>query len=191
MSQEAYKAAKRRMSEAPEFWANVFSGKGIDLGCGCAPIGLEHYPKITQNFAWDKVLNSRHDVSSLPFDDKEFNWAHASHVLEHVENPIATCNEWMRVLTPGGWLVITVPDFNLYERDQWPSRFNPDHKSTWSIEMAKSLIAILSVNWDVLESDVKLLDAGFNPDLPNHIDQTRPPYNAECAVEIIIRKGHG
>lgn len=189
MSQESYKSAKRRMSEAPEFWTEVFSGRGIDLGCGNAPIGPEHYPGITNCIKWDRCIDKRHDVSRLPFDDMEFDWVHASHVLEHVEKTISTCNEWIRVLKPGGWLVIAVPDFHMYERGQWPSRFNPDHKSTWTMRAAMVLVDILVGNWYISESDVKHIDAGFNPDLPNHIDQTRPPYNAECAIEIIIRRG--
>lgn len=34
----------------------------------------------------------------------------ASHVLEHIANPLRALHEWKRILTPGGFLVVVVPD---------------------------------------------------------------------------------
>lgn len=37
------------------------------------------------------------DVAALPFRDKHFDFVYCSHVLEHVEDPIAACSELIRV----------------------------------------------------------------------------------------------
>lgn len=42
--------------------------------------------------------------------DGSYDFILASHVLEHTANPLKTIAEWLRVLRPGGALVIIVPD---------------------------------------------------------------------------------
>ncbi|MFO1390202.1 class I SAM-dependent methyltransferase [Cellvibrio sp.] len=58
---------------------------------------------------WD--LNKK-----LPFPDNCFNEIYSSHVLEHFKYPqlIALLCELHRVLKPGGKMLISVPDINLY-----------------------------------------------------------------------------
>ncbi len=41
------------------------------------------------------------DVASLPFKDKSFNYVIASHILEHVDDPVAVAAELMRVAEAG------------------------------------------------------------------------------------------
>jgi ubiquinone/menaquinone biosynthesis C-methylase UbiE len=41
------------------------------------------------------------DIHSLPFPDQAFDYAVASHVLEHVENPLHACRELQRVARAG------------------------------------------------------------------------------------------
>ncbi|MCS1407708.1 MAG: Demethylrebeccamycin-D-glucose O-methyltransferase [Verrucomicrobia subdivision 3 bacterium] len=47
----------------------------------------------------------------LPFDDQHFDAVGAFNVLEHVDEPEAFIQELTRVLTPGGRLVISSPNF--------------------------------------------------------------------------------
>ncbi len=48
----------------------------------------------------------------LPFDDDVFDLIYASHILEHIpwQYTEQALKEWVRVLKPGGWLEIWVPD---------------------------------------------------------------------------------
>ena len=48
----------------------------------------------------------------LPFDNDTFDLIYASHILEHIpwQKTEQTLQEWVRVLKPGGWLEIWVPD---------------------------------------------------------------------------------
>ncbi len=49
-------------------------------------------------------------ATSLPFHDHSLDYVIASHVLEHVANPIAALAEWYRVLRPGGIIYLVVPN---------------------------------------------------------------------------------
>jgi SAM-dependent methyltransferase len=54
------------------------------------------------------------DVDALsPFADESFDAVVASHVIEHLANPIRAIVEFERVLRPGGKLVLIVPDRTL------------------------------------------------------------------------------
>ena len=48
----------------------------------------------------------------LPFDNDTFDLIYASHILEHIpwQKTEQTLQEWVRVLKPGGWLEIWVPN---------------------------------------------------------------------------------
>ena len=46
--------------------------------------------------------------------------------------------EWWQLVKPGGHLILLVPDEDLYEQDIFPSRFNGDHKFTFTLSKAQS-----------------------------------------------------
>lgn len=50
------------------------------------------------------------DINSLPFGAGHFDGVLCSSVLEYVDSPAAALHEVQRVLKPGGWLVISVPN---------------------------------------------------------------------------------
>lgn len=56
------------------------------------------------------------DVARLPFADDVFSLALASHIIEHVPNPLTVLDEIYRVLEPGGVLILTAPNFDSPDR---------------------------------------------------------------------------
>jgi hypothetical protein len=64
--------------------------------------------------------------------------------------------EWWKLVKQGGYLCVAIPDEDLYEQGNWPSRFNRDHKHTFTIYKQKSW-SPMSVN--VIDLIVKLKDA--------------------------------
>jgi SAM-dependent methyltransferase len=48
------------------------------------------------------------DLSQVP--DETYDFVLASHVLEHVANPLRALQEWKRVLSPQGTMLVIVPD---------------------------------------------------------------------------------
>jgi predicted SAM-dependent methyltransferase len=81
----------------------------LHLGCGNRRIqGFVHVDVLA--FAH---LGARARVDALPFADGAFELAYASHVLEHFgrHEQRRVLAEWFRVVAPGGWLRLAVPDF--------------------------------------------------------------------------------
>lgn len=58
------------------------------------------------------------DATALPFEDASFDVVTMFDLLEHVENDGAVASEALRVLRPGGWVLVTTPDL---ERWHFPT----------------------------------------------------------------------
>ncbi len=62
-----------------------------------------------------------------PFPDSSVGVLRASHVFEHLKDPVHAMNEAFRVLAPGGWLLIEVPS-----TDGRGAFQDPTHVSFWN-----------------------------------------------------------
>ncbi len=49
------------------------------------------------------------DICNLPFDDNSFDVILCNHVLEHIPNDTKAMQELYRILKPGGWGVLQIP----------------------------------------------------------------------------------
>jgi SAM-dependent methyltransferase len=88
---------------------------GTEIGAGDAPLpGLDPRPIYVDCFKSFGSMQCTADyyghATSLPFHDHSLDYVIASHVLEHVANPIAALAEWYRVVRPGGIIYVVVPD---------------------------------------------------------------------------------
>lgn len=63
------------------------------------------------------------DIASMPVDAEIFDAVLCSEVLEHIKDPVRVVNELIRVLKPGGFLIITAPFCSL-------THFAPYHFAT-------------------------------------------------------------
>lgn len=133
---EASKAMRRRFVEHHSGgfqWLELFRGaRGIDVGCGDDMI------PFTNCEPFDQAQGDANNLREY-FADNTFAYLHASQCLEHMTDPKAALDSWISVVRPRGYLIISVPDFILYEGGRWPSIWNPDHKSTWSMTLKGSL----------------------------------------------------
>jgi SAM-dependent methyltransferase len=131
--------------------------------------------------------------------DGTFDFLHASHSLEHMRDVNIALEHWIRIVKPGGFLIITVPDEDLYEQGHWPSRYNTDHKWTFTICKARSwspcsinVLDLATRLSDRLELERLVLQRDFFREQATwkDVDQTLTPV-AECAIEVIWRKRTG
>lgn len=111
----------------------ILSGSGIDIGCGPDPVLPSVRPFDLQHGDAQHITRYVQDT---------FDFVYSSHCLEHMPDPPLALREWWSLIKPGGYLFIIVPDEDLYEQGVFPSRFNPDHKATFTIAKTRSWSAV-------------------------------------------------
>lgn len=83
--------------------------KNIKLNLGSGGVPYKGYLSVDK---YDKRAHVEMDITKLDFDDNSVTEILASHVFEHL-NPyhsIAILQDWLRVLKPGGRLIMEMPD---------------------------------------------------------------------------------
>lgn len=190
---ECSKSIQRRIAD-PNFLCRYFSGVGIDIGGKPDPLILykELFPLMESVKTWDWEDGDAQFLNGVV--DCSVDFVHSSHCLEHLVDPAEGLRNWFRVVREGGYLVITVPDEDLYEQGVFPSTFNRDHKWTFTIFKTKSWSSRSLNVLDLMRGlgpaaeivKIEQLSSTYRFELPR-FDQTLTPV-AECGIEIIIRK---
>jgi SAM-dependent methyltransferase len=190
---QSSKAVMRRLHDS-RFATRYFVGDGIDIGAGPDPLKqyAEQFPLMRSCRPWDLEDGDAQTLDTVP--DASLDFVHSSHCLEHVRDPREALRHWLRVLKPGGHLIVTIPDEDLFEQGMFPSAYNHDHKWTFTMHKVKSwsaksinLVGMLAEAADRAQIiKVEQLDATFRFKLERY-DQTRTPVG-ECALEFILRK---
>jgi len=182
-------ALKRRIATGQPY----FRGDGIDVGGGHDSVA--QYGELLGFDScknWDRPDGDAQLLATVA--DGAYDFLHSSHCLEHMVDPRVALVHWVRVVRSGGYIVITVPDEELYEHLHWPSRYNSDHK--WSFTLYRgqprlpksvNVLDLMTLVWQQVEI-IKLerIEAGYRHDLGD-ADQTATAA-AECAIEIVLRK---
>lgn len=190
---ECSKSIQRRLTDS-NFLRKYFVGNGVDIGGKPDPLILykEMFPLMESVRTWDWEDGDAQFLEGVA--DGSMDFVHSSHCLEHLVDPAEGLHNWFRVVREGGYLVITVPDEDLYEQGVFPSTFNRDHKWTFTIFKIKSwnerslnlldLVRDLNPAADIVK--IEQLSENYRFKLPR-FDQTLTPV-AECGIELIIRK---
>ncbi len=125
-------------------------GDGVDLGFGGDPITPEavrvdmpaQYGAVGQYQA-----QLRGDAADLKwFRDDSLDFVFSSHLLEDFEDTRSVLREWLRVLKPGGRLIIYCPDEQVYRehcrKTGW--HYNIHHKhADFSLKFVQDHLAAL------------------------------------------------
>ncbi|WP_421934518.1 methyltransferase domain-containing protein [Phenylobacterium sp.] len=190
---ELSKSIVRRMAD-PNFARRWFVGEGLDIGGKPDPLSLyaPFFPAIKGVRVWDWEDGDAQQLAGLAAESLDF--VHSSHCLEHLVDPVEGLAAWFRVIKPGGFLVVTVPDEDLYEQGVFPSTHNRDHKWTFTVLKSRSwsdrsinLVELLSGLGEAADIErLALLNSTFRYDLPR-FDQTLTPIG-ECGIEFVVRK---
>jgi SAM-dependent methyltransferase len=184
----------QRRAHDSRFATRYFVGHGIDVGGGHDSLALyaELFPLMQYVIVYDAPQGDAQKLSNVA--DASFDFLFSSHCLEHVRDPVEALGNWIRVIKPGGHLVISVPDEDLYEQGVWPSTFNTDHKLTFTLCKAKSwspvsvnVFALLAHFCDQVKPlSVITTDHAYRHRMPR-FDQTATPLS-ECAIEFVLKK---
>lgn len=191
MTHETGKSMLRRSGDA-RFATRYFSGDVIDIGSGDDSLArYRHmFPGIVNVRSWDTADGDA--MLMLGVADDSYDCVNSSHCLEHLHDPYKALVNWVRICKPGGYLVIVVPDFVQYEQGFWPSRFNQDHRWSFSINgrpahahhivLLNELVLFDGV--DIIK--IELVERGYLYGAPP-FDQS---LSAACepAIEVVLRK---
>lgn len=189
---ETSKATRRRWIEQTEKiipWDRIFIGKGIDVGCGTDKLPFEDC------IGFDQKDGDANDITKY-FQPETFDYLHSSQSLEHMIDPAKALKSWIEVVKKGGFLIATVPSWELYEGMRWPSVYNPDHRSTWSMWMkdSPSPIHVLLPKWLKQFTSVnvilcRLVDNNYDYKKGVTLDQTwNEADGVECFLEFVLEK---
>jgi SAM-dependent methyltransferase len=147
--------ARRSLWRAMEQTAPALEGPLLDVGCGTMPyrslFRVDRYTglEIDTPAARERgIAHAFYDGKLFPFADGEFRSVLCNQVLEHVFNPDVFLREILRVLEPGGRLLLTVPFV-------WDEHEQPYDYARYS---SFGLKALLERNGFVVEQQRKLLD---------------------------------
>jgi len=116
--------------------AAYLSGDGIEIGALHNPLKIpphakalyvdrlnkaglyEHYPELKKfNLVEVDIIDNGEQLSTVQNDSQDF--VIANHFLEHCQDPLATLENLMRVVRPGGMIYMAVPDKRrTFDRDR-------------------------------------------------------------------------
>lgn len=183
-----------RRSLDQRFATKYLVGAGIDIGAGNDSIDNygSLFPLLQSVRNWDLDDGDAATMAGVPDDSMDF--VHSSHCLEHLSDPYLALSQWIRICRPGGYLIVVVPDEDLYEQGVFPSTFSPEHLWTFTISKRESwsprsvnLLELLGRFDDAVDViRIELLDHAYLYGR-DRFDQTHLPIT-ETGVEFVLRK---
>jgi SAM-dependent methyltransferase len=175
---EMDEAKKTNAIRSDAFARQYFQGRVIDIGAG-RDLVCAHAERFDLEDGDANVITQYRKIES-------YDCVHSSHCLEHMHDPQQALMQWWALVKPGGYLVMVVPDEDLYEQCNWPSIFNRDHKATFTLKKGSSWSPVsfkiddLARNLPKAEIlSVELQDAGYNHALQNKVIRVRKPGSSE------------
>lgn len=118
---------KTNRIRSQQFFQTYLNGTVIDIGCGSDPVVAHAEP-------YDLALGDKDAGQILLYrNGGTYDCVYSSHCLEHMGNVPEALRQWWALVKPGGYMILVVPDEDLYEQGVWPSRFNSDHKATFRL----------------------------------------------------------
>ncbi len=123
-------------------------GYGLDLGFGGDPI-TPHAIRVDQLTPYANYKNNSvqlgGDARKLTwFRDGTLDFIYSSHLLEDFEDTESVLREWLRVLKPGGRLILFCPDEQIYRKycQRTGHPYNSCHKiENFSLTYVKDILA--------------------------------------------------
>lgn len=162
------------------FFDKYMSGHGAEMGYVGYSAGAQTILEDCDGY--DKSTPG-YDGLHIPVPDNHYNWLYSSHTLEHIDNWVATIQEWYRVVKPGGHIITVVPHRDLYEKKTGlPSRWNGDHKRFYSpASLLSEFEAALPIN-SFRVRHMRDNDAGHDYNQPNN-QHSKFLYEIELVIE--------
>jgi SAM-dependent methyltransferase len=118
-------SSKTRAVRGQDFESKYLRGRVIDIGCGPDLIVPHAEP-------FDVADGDAQEIANLRAHEA-YDAVCSSHCLEHMKDVPKALRQWWKLVRKGGYMILVVPDEDLYEQGGWPSLFNRDHKATFRL----------------------------------------------------------
>ncbi|OFZ27261.1 MAG: hypothetical protein A2381_16290 [Bdellovibrionales bacterium RIFOXYB1_FULL_37_110] len=90
-------------------------GVGLEIGVGSRTISPTRRTILSDAFSChgvkDSIAKVLFNALDIPYQNHSFSFVLSEHTLEHITNPIKALKEWMRVLKPGGVIILILPHY--------------------------------------------------------------------------------
>ncbi len=174
----AQESARRRMWERRAALVDKVAGRVgrlLDVGCGDATflrtVRTRGWIVAGTELSREAVARAKDvelrqgEVWEAGFPDESFDVVTSWHVIEHASDPMRVAREMLRLLKPGGWLILATPNVNDYifrfgyiaGRLRWPRLYEEDERELHLFHFSEATLARL------------LSEAGFR-DFRNEFD---------------------
>lgn len=121
----------------PEFllMRPFIKGLGLEIGTGTnrlspTVLGIDNYNHVDADMVWDCMAEKEghHYYCPYPFKDERFDFVFSSHVLEDFSPVVIQMvfDEWLRLVKPGGHLILLVPDMEGGRYPDWDEKFTEE-----------------------------------------------------------------
>lgn len=168
------------MGEASKCRSRVLKycvGKGLDIGCGddkICPDAIGVDRRIVPG-----VTCLVHSADKLEFHDETMDYVFSSHCLEDLFDRRKGLREWLRILKPGGYLILYLPDKEWYPNVGHPLA-NKAHIVDVTPELIMGDLDSTGVEYDLISSN------RYGP--PNGVYVWEDRGRIEYSFEIVIQK---
>lgn len=167
----------------PEFllMRPYIKGLGLEIGTGTNRLsptvfGIDNYNHVDADMVWDCApeKDGHQYYHPYPFKDERFDFVFSSHVLEDFNPSVIQIvyDEWLRLVKPGGYLILLVPDMEGNRYPDWDEVFsaededvksgkrqagelkgNPSHRCTMGLTLLNKLQSESKYKSVVVQSD--------------------------------------
>lgn len=114
-------------------------GLGLDVGSGDRTLN----PNMITVDNWADGVDYKMEADNLhEFKDDTFDFVYASHILEHLKDPLKAVEEWLRVVKKGGYVIIITPD-KRFIPTKGTVNCDPQHKYDWQYEEVREMMGMV------------------------------------------------
>lgn len=110
------------------------AGRGIDIGCGgdkIVPDAIGFDLPVPYAAVGDDHIDLTGDARHIELPDACLDYVYSSHLLEDFPDVKPVLTEWLRLLKPGGYLILYLPDEQVFREHcrNTGQPANPHHRN--------------------------------------------------------------
>lgn len=128
----------------------------------------KHYPELSEYpLVEADIISDAQWMGGI--DSGKYDFVIASHVIEHMSNPLGAMEQWFRVLKPGGLLYLVVPDKrNIFDKKRPLTELDHIRQDYNTSEHRR-----IGMDWAHYMEYAELVDDKEGPDIEAHAAKLR------------------